>query len=282
MYTAKRTDREYSIYSSEIDTHTIEQLNLIGELRDALDHNKLMLYYQPQVNMKTKKVEAAEVLLRWVHPIRGFIPPDRFIPIAEQNGLMKKLTMWVLEKALQQSKEWSEEGLDLQISVNLSASNLQDLHLSDDVQVLLNKYQVAPDILIFEITESSIMSNPTRAMEILHKLSSMGINLSIDDFGIGYSSLAYLKKLPVNEIKVDRSFVLDMMEDKNDEMIVRTVINLAHNLGLRVVAEGIECQEVWDSLCVMECNTAQGYFMSAPVPADIFKNWYTDYQGVFS
>ena len=282
MYTAKRTDSGYSIYSSDLDTHTIEQLSLIGDLRDALEHDKLMLYYQPQVDMKTKQVIAVEVLLRWLHPLQGFISPERFIPMAEQNGLMKKLTMWVLEKALEQSKKWSKEGLDLHISVNLSASNLQDLQLPDDVQKLLNEYKIDSNTLIFEITESSIMSNPNRAMEILHKLSSMDIKLSIDDFGTGYSSLAYLKNMPVNEIKVDKSFVIDMLEDQNDEMIVRTVINLAHNLGLRVVAEGIESKEVWDKLRVLECDTAQGYFLSRPVPAESFYSWFTQEKGTFS
>lgn len=255
--------------SAELDTHTIEQLSLIGDLRGALEHDKLELYYQPQVDMKTKEVVGVEVLLRWFHPVQGFIPPDQFIPMAEQNGLMKKLTMWVIEKALQQSKKWYEEGLDLHISVNLSASDLQDLHLSDNVQRLLYKYNIDPQTLTLEITESFIMSDPARAMETLKNLSSMGIKLSIDDFGTGYSSLAYLKHLPVDEIKVDKSFVMDMIEDKNDEIIVRTVINLAHNLGLLVVAEGIESKEVWDKLASLDCNTAQG-------------SWFIESKGVFS
>ena len=276
MYTAKRTDREYSIFSIELDTHTIEQLNLIGDLRDAVDHDKLMLYYQPQVHMKTNEVVGVEVLLRWIHPLQGFIPPDKFIHMAEQNGLMKKLTLWVLEKAFQQSKKWRDEGINLHISVNLSASDLQDLHLPDNVEELLYKYNINPQTLTLEITESFIMSDPVRAMETLNKLSSMGINLSIDDFGTGYSSLAYLKNLSVDEIKVDKSFVIDMIENKNDEIIVRTVINLAHNLGLRVVAEGIERDEVWDKLQDLECNIGQGYFINAPAPAEEFLNWFID------
>jgi len=282
MYTAKRSDRAYSIYSSELDTHTIEQLNLIGELRDALDNDKLMLYYQPQVDMKTKEVIGVEALLRWVHPLQGFIPPDQFIPMAEQNGLMKKLTMWVLEKALLQSKNWVDDGLNLHLSVNLSASNLQDLDLCENVKALLNKYIIDPQTLTLEITESFIMSNPTRAMETLKKLSSLGVKLSIDDFGTGYSSLAYLKMLPVNEIKVDKSFVIDMIEDNNDEMIVRTVINLAHNLGLRVVAEGIECEEVWNKLASWGCDTAQGYYLRAPASVESFNSWFIERRGVFS
>lgn len=282
MYTAKRTDQGYSIYSPELDNHSIEQLSLIGELRDALENDKLMLYYQPQVDMKTKKVTGVEALLRWIHPVYGFIPPDRFIPIAEQNGLMKKLTMWVLDKSLAQSKEWKEEGIDLQVSINLSASNLQDYQLAEEVEELLKMYSIAPEMLTLEITESFIMKNPTRAMEILQHLSSLGIKLSIDDFGTGYSSLAYLKRLPVDEIKVDRSFVMDMLEDKNDEIIVRTVINLAHNLGLEVVAEGIENIEVWDKLSIMECNTAQGYYLSAPIPPKSLFEWYEERKGVFA
>lgn len=282
MYTAKRSDRAYSIYSSELDTHTIEQLNLIGEFRDALDHDKLMLHYQPQVDMKTREVIGAEVLLRWMHPLQGFIPPDQFIPMAEQNGLMKRLTMWVLDKALQQSKKWDEEGLDLHISVNLSATNLQDLDLCENVKALLDKYNIDPQALTLEITESFIMSNPTRAMETLKKLSALGVKLSIDDFGTGYSSLAYLKMLPVNEIKVDKSFVIDMIEDNNDEMIVRTVINLAHNLGLRVVAEGIESEEVWNKLTSWGCDTAQGYYLRAPASVESFNSWFIERRGVVS
>lgn len=282
MYTAKRKESGYCIFSSELDTHTIEELSLVGDLREAIDNDGLKLYYQPQVEMKSKKVTGVEVLLRWIHPSYGFIAPDRFIPIAEQNGLMKKLTVMVLEKALQQSKKWLEKGVELQISVNLSASNLQDMQLSEDVQMLLNKYNMNPQTLTLEITESFIMSNPTRAREILQSLSSMGIKLSIDDFGTGYSSLAYLKNLPVNEIKVDKSFVIDMLQSNSDEIIVRTVINLAHNLGLKVVAEGIESKEVWDNLQAINCNTAQGYYLSKPVPAESFYSWYVNHNGVFA
>jgi len=282
MYTAKKKDSGYCIFSSELDTHTVEQLSLVGELRDAIENDRLELYYQPQVDMKVNKVTGVEVLLRWIHPSYGFISPDRFIPIAEQNGLMKKLTSMVLEKALQQSNIWFEKGLELQISVNLSASNLQDMQLSEDIQILLDKYNVNPKTLTLEITESFIMSNPAKARGILQSLSSMGIKLSIDDFGTGYSSLAYLKKLPVNEIKVDKSFVIDMLESKSDEIIVRTVINLAHNLGLQVVAEGIESKEVWDKLRAINCNTAQGYYLSKPVPAKSFYLWYMNHNGVFA
>ncbi|QBP42639.1 two-component system response regulator [Paenisporosarcina antarctica] len=276
MYTAKRTDREYSIFSTDLDTHTIEQLSLLSDLRDTLVHDKLILYYQPQMDMKTKKVVGVEVLSRWIHPLQGYIPPDIFIPMAEQNGLMKKLTLWVLEKALHQSKKWCEEGLNLHISVNLSASDLQDFHLPDNVQRILYKYNIDPKTLTLEITESLIMSDPVRAMETLKHLSSMGIKLSIDDFGTGYSSLAYLKNLSVDEIKVDKSFVMDMTEDKNNEIIVRTIINLAHNLGLRVVAEGIEQKGVWNKLVDLECDIAQGYFLCAPASAESFYNWYIE------
>lgn len=282
MYTAKRTDNAFSIYSPELDTHTIKQLKLTGDFRNALDNHKLMLYYQPQVEMKTKKIIGVEVLLRWMHPVHGFIPPDQFIPMAEQNGLMKKLTMWVLDESLQQSKKWMNDGIKLNLSVNLSASNLQDIHLSENVKSLLEKHQIDPESLTLEITESSMMSNPIRAMETLKKLSSIGIKLSIDDFGTGYSSLAYLKMLPVNEIKVDKSFVMDMIEDKNDAMIVRTVINLAHNLGLQVVAEGIESEDIWDKLATWGCDIAQGYYLSAPAQVESFNSWYLQRMGVFS
>lgn len=282
MYTAKKMNEGYSVFSPEFDTHSIEKLNLIGDLKDALESEKLMPYYQPLADIETNRIVGVEVLLRWIHPIHGFIPPSQFIPIAEQNGLMEKLTIWVLEKALQQSKEWREKGLHLNVSVNLSASNLQDMELSNNVRELLDKYRVDPSILTLEITESFIISNPSRAMEVLQRLSSMGVKLSIDDFGTGYSSLAYLKKLPVDEIKVDKSFVIDMLEHKNDEMIVRTVVNLAHNLGLRVVAEGIESKEVWDRLASFNCDTAQGYYLSAPIPAEELFLLYAEREMLFN
>lgn len=276
MYTAKRTAENYTVFSEELDTHSIEQLSLIGDLKDALENDKLELYYQPQVDMQTKRVLGAEALLRWIHPVQGFISPDRFIPMAEQNGLMKNLTLWVLEKALHQSRKWCEDGLDLHMSVNLSAIDLQDLDLPGNVERLLHKYKIEPPTLTLEITESFIMQDPLRAMETLNQLSSMGIKLSIDDFGTGYSSLSYLKNLAVDEIKVDKSFVMDMLTDSNDEIIVRTVINLAHNLGLQVVAEGIESKEVWDKLADLNCNIAQGYHLSPPVTADSFYDWFIE------
>jgi diguanylate cyclase (GGDEF)-like protein/PAS domain S-box-containing protein len=270
MYNAKRSNSGYAVYSIENDSSSLNELQLISELRDCIENNKLMIYYQPKVDMKTEKIYEAEALVRWVHPLHGFIPPDEFIKIAEQNGLIKSLTLWVLDHAIQQVRAWHEEGLTMKVAVNLSTLNLQDYLLPEQIFHLLQKWGVNSSSLILEITESFIMSNPKRAMEVLLKLKEMGVKLSIDDFGTGYSSLAYLKNLPVDEIKVDKSFVIDMTKDPNDEMIVRSVISLAHNLGIAVVAEGVESQEILDKLMILNCDSVQGYFISKPIPAKEF------------
>ncbi|MCP8617887.1 two-component system response regulator [Salirhabdus salicampi] len=268
MYTAKRTGSGYAIYSTENDPNSLNRLQLISELRDSIDHDKLMVYYQPKLDVKSNRVFELEALVRWEHPIHGFIPPDEFIPLAEQNGLIKSLTLTVLNKSLGQLARWRKEGYNTGVAVNLSTRNLQDIYLPDQVKELLEKWEVPPQCLTLEITESFIMANPKRAMDILLKLRGLGIRLSIDDFGTGYSSLAYLKNLPVDEIKVDKSFVIDMTKDPNDAMIVRSVISLAHNLGISVVAEGVETEEIWDMLVSLYCDSVQGYYLSRPLPAD--------------
>jgi EAL domain-containing protein (putative c-di-GMP-specific phosphodiesterase class I) len=206
--------------------------------------------------------------VRWRHPGRGLIAPDQFISLAEQTGTIKPLTVWVLRAALRQAKAWRAAGLAFPVAVNLSARTLHDPTLPEEIERLLAASGVPPDALGLEITESAIMVDPARAMEVLTRLSRMGVALSIDDFGTGYSSLGYLKKLPVAELKIDRSFVVQMDRDADDAVIVRSTIDLAHNLGLTVVAEGVENRATWDRLADLKCDAAQGYYLSRPVPAE--------------
>lgn len=273
MYLAKEAGGGYAIYSSEQDQNSPRRLALRGELRQAIENGDLFLLYQPKINLQTSNVIGVEALVRWRHPRLGTVPPDQFIPLAEHTGLIKPLTLWVLNAALSQCRSWREAGVDLGVAVNLSARNLQDPQVSDQIADLLETWNVPPQMLELEITESVIMADPVRAMEILTRLSKMGVRLSIDDFGTGYSSLGYLKKLPVDEIKIDKSFVKEMAIDGDDTVLVRSIIDLAHNLGLQVIAEGVEDQETWDALVMLGSDAAQGYFMSRPIPADELGRW---------
>ncbi|HEX9625946.1 MAG TPA: bifunctional diguanylate cyclase/phosphodiesterase [Acidiferrobacterales bacterium] len=268
MYHAKRQTSGFATYSQEADPYNLRRLTLLGELRRALEDGELMLYYQPKIDMRTRQAFGVEALLRWQHPKHGFIPPDEFIPLAEQGGLMRPITLWVINTALRQWHAWKQMGLDLQVAVNLSARNLQDATLPAEVSEMLIAWDAPPEVLELEITESATMAEPEHAMRILTELSRMRVGLSIDDFGTGHSSLAYLKSLPVNRIKVDKSFVLDMITDENDAIIVRATIDLAHNLGMRVTAEGVETQDVWDLLEILGCDVVQGYFTGRPQPSD--------------
>jgi EAL domain-containing protein (putative c-di-GMP-specific phosphodiesterase class I) len=223
--------------------------------------------------MKTGAFAGAEALVRWQHPERGLLPPDEFIPLAEQNGLIRHLSHWVLERALQQCRAWRQLGLALPVSVNLSMRDLHDRHLPDAVANILARWNVEPDYLTLEITESTLMADPARAMEVVARLSAMGIQIAIDDFGTGYSSLAYLKRLPVDKLKIDKSFVRHLATDVHDAAIVESTVGLAHALGLSLVAEGVEDQASWDLLARMGCDVAQGYFISRPIPPDTLTAW---------
>jgi EAL domain-containing protein (putative c-di-GMP-specific phosphodiesterase class I) len=245
----------------------------MGELRHAIEHEELLLHFQPKVGFKTGRISGVEALVRWRHPQSGLRSPDDFIPLAEQTGLIKPLTSWVRNEALRQCDAWHQTGIDLTVAVNISASNLQDPEFPDRVAKLLKAYRVTPAWLELEITESAIMVQPARAIETITRLSAMGILISIDDFGTGYSSLAYLKKLPVSSIKIDKSFVINMLVNENDTVIVRSTIELGHNLGLKVVAEGVENQATWDQLKVLGCDYAQGFLLSRPIPASELLQW---------
>jgi EAL domain-containing protein (putative c-di-GMP-specific phosphodiesterase class I) len=246
---------------------------MLGELRQALEHDQFTLHYQPKASLRTGRVDGVEALVRWHHPERGLVPPDQFIPLAEQTGVIKPLTAWVLDEALRQCAEWRSAGIDLQVAVNLSVRNLLDAHLPESIGTMLRRYELPPTSLELEITESTIVADQVRALDVLTRLNGMGIGLSVDDFGTGYSSLAYLKDLPVSELKIDRKFVNNMTEDGDDAFIVRSTIDLGRNLGLQVVAEGVETEAVWDQLALLGCDVAQGYYLTRPLPADELTKW---------
>jgi EAL domain-containing protein (putative c-di-GMP-specific phosphodiesterase class I) len=249
------------------------RLAMVSELRRAIDRNELSLYFQPKVSLQSGNITCAEALVRWQHPRHGMLGPDLFIPIAEQTGLIRPLARWVMDAALRQVNRWRQEGLDLGVAVNLSMRNLHDPEIADMIRQLLTRWAVPPACLTIEITESSLMADAARAMEVLARLRAMGVGVSIDDFGTGYSSLAYLKRLPVHELKIDKSFVAHMASDDNDAAIVRSTVGLAHDLGLHIVAEGVEDQETWDLLTALGCDVAQGYFISRPLPALVLGEW---------
>jgi diguanylate cyclase (GGDEF)-like protein/PAS domain S-box-containing protein len=278
MYTAKQENRPYAFYEQAGDTHDPIRLSLVGELRKAIDEHHLVLHYQPKALLEDGSVRSVEALVRWMHPERGLIPPDQFIPQAQETGLMKPLTMYVLKEALRQAREWQDEGLELAVSVNLATRNLIDVAFPDDVAASLEEAGGDPKRLELEITESTMLDDPFRTKVVLDKLHDMGIRLSIDDFGTGYSSLAYLRQLPVDEIKIDRSFVLNMHNSEDDAVIVRSTIDLGRNLGLHVVAEGVETEEHWAQLTALGCELAQGYFLSRPVPPDELKVWLAEHE----
>jgi len=275
MYVAKDAQSGLAFYSPEHDQHSLENLVLMSDLRRTIENEGLVLYFQPKIQCTTGRCEGMEALVRWNHPVHGFIRPDQFIHIAEHTGLIKPLTMWVLDTALRQYRQWQKAGagMSLKMSVNLSARNLLDHQFPDEVDALLKKWRLDAEILELEITESAVMEDPDHAMRILMQLDDLGVQLSIDDFGTGYTSLGYLKKLPVDVIKIDKSFVMNMILDESDMMIVRSTIDLAHNLGLRVIAEGVESEEILTSLKGLGCDGAQGYHICRPVPSDDFIQW---------
>jgi diguanylate cyclase (GGDEF)-like protein/PAS domain S-box-containing protein len=276
MYAAKRSGGGYAVYSCKHDAHHPERLTMIGELRNAIENDQLVLHYQPKVSLRTGRSDRVEALVRWQHPERGLVPPDQFIPLAEQTGLIKPLTHWVLDTAIRQCRIWRNSGMDIAVGVNLSMRNLHDPELVGLVAQLLKSYALEASALKLEVTESALMTDPQRAVDCLVRLRAIGVEVAIDDFGTGHASLSYLKQMPVGEIKIDRSFVRDMHKDKNDFMIVRSTIELAHDLGLRVIAEGVEDQATWDLLASLGCDLAQGYLMSRPVPEGDLRRWFTD------
>ena len=273
MYTAKRKADGPVMYEAAIDAASAQSLSLLTELRHAIDRGELRLYLQPKLAVESGRVVGAETLVRWAHPTRGLVPPMDFIPFAEQTGFIRTLTIWVFEEAARHWLMLQSQGLPMTLSVNLSTRDLLDQDLPQKFDALLVKYRVPAEAFCLEITESAIMDDPQRSLGTLNRLSALGFRLSIDDFGTGYSSLAYLKRLPVDELKIDKSFVMSMESDIDDAKIVRSTIDLAHNLGLTVVAEGVENAKVWDLLRELDCDQAQGFHMGKPMPAADFNGW---------
>ncbi len=276
MYHAKSERKGVSVYQTEYDPHTPKRLALMSDLGRAIREDQLELFFQPKINIDNREVYGFEALLRWHHPEMGFIPPNEFIPLVEMTELIHPMTLWVLENTIAQAKRWQLQGYQLSVAANLSAQNLLGDFLVERLADLLKKYELPAGLLELEITESTIMVDPERALKVLNGIDQLGVTLAIDDFGTGYSSLAYLKKLPVRTLKIDGSFVTAMLDDEQDEIIVHSTIDLAHNLGLKVVAEGVEDNDVLQRLKQHECDQAQGYFIERPQPADKVDAWLID------
>lgn len=267
MYAAKHAGGGIMLYASELDTHSVDRLTLATELRQGIERDEIEVYYQPKLDLKTGEICGVEALARWRHPQRGLILPIEFISLAERIGVINILTLRVLDAAIKQCSAWTDANLHIPVAVNLSPVSFLDAQLADRIQEILKKYSCSACSLVLEVTEGALMVDTPRAQETLARLDAMGIALSIDDFGTGYSSLARLKNLPLSEVKIDQSFVIDMLVDDNDAAIVRATIDLAHNLGLKVVAEGVETVGHLERLNSFGCDMAQGYYLSRPLPA---------------
>lgn len=278
MYAAKTRQCGSLIYHAQLDAGSQESLSLLSELRRAIENEELRLFLQPKIDLQSGRVVGAEALVRWQHPTRGLVPPMQFIPFAERTGFIRMLSAWVLSGAAKFAREALDAGLSLRLSVNLSTRDLMDQDLPAKIEALIAPREVPPAALCLEITESAIMDDPERALSTLEHLHAMGFKLSIDDFGTGYSSLAYLKRLPVDELKIDKSFVMAMERDLDDARIVRSTIELAHNLGLTVVAEGLETLKAWAMLARLGCDEGQGYFIGKPMPQEQFIAWTQSWQ----
>jgi diguanylate cyclase (GGDEF)-like protein len=265
------------IFDSSFDAGSNVNLTLVSELKNSILNNELMLFVQPKIDLKSRVVTSVEALIRWKHPARGIVFPDQFIPFAEQTGLIRDITLWMIAEASKVSAQWIEKGILIPIAVNISARDLIDSDFPNKVTEILKSTGSNTSLISLEVTESSIMDDPHRAKQTLLHLSEMGIKLAIDDFGTGYSSLSYLKELPVSELKIDKSFVMNIEHNQNDRIIVSSTIELAHNMGLHVVAEGIENIKVWKFLQDMNCDYGQGYYMTKPIPVSDFETWYQEW-----
>ena len=273
LHAAKREGNELSIYNDEMDQYTSYRLSLSGELKRAIHNDELELYYQPKIDLRENCIVEVESLVRWTHKKYGLIYPDEFINQAERTGIIKELSSWVAKETLNQIKAWHQSGVKIGASVNLSARNLMDRELPLIVKGLLDLFNVSPENVTIEITETAFMADPNTALEMLNQINKMGVIFSIDDFGTGYSSLSYLTKLPISELKIDKSFVMDMMHNEKNAIIVKTIIEMGHNLGLKVVAEGVEDKETFGELKRLGCDIAQGNFISKPLPIEKYNSW---------
>ena len=273
MYAAKGSLAGLAVFSSEHERDGAGRLALMSDLRRAVDEGELVLYYQPQIDLRTGAIASVEALVRWMHPKRGLVGPDEFIPLAERTGLIKRLTRTVLTEAIRQARAWELAGLRVPIAVNLSMRNVHDPQLPQTIAQLLQRWDARPDLLRLEITETVLAADPERALQTMDSLRAMGVHIALDDFGIGYSSLAYLNRLPLDQIKIDRSFVIGMVDDEASATIVRATVELGHGLGYAVVAEGVENAETRQRLAALGCDAIQGFLISRPMPADQTAEW---------
>ena len=273
MYTAKEAQCDFKVYTAEQNQHSVRRLSVLSDMRHALASDEIIVHYQPIVDLDDLSVTGAEGLVRWQHPEHGLIPPGAFVQTVEQTGLIGPLTRHVLEHSIAECASWRKDGRDLSVAVNLSVRNLLDRDLPKEIERLLATYSLPAGSLQLEITESMIMSDPDRALATVTRLSDLGVRMSVDDFGTGYSSLANLRRLPIDELKIDRSFVSPMLRDESDLIIVRSTINLGHDLGLKIIAEGVEDGATLRQLALLGCDLAQGYHLSRPMPADAFDTW---------
>ena len=273
MYAAKGSLAGLAVFSAEHERDGAGRLALMSDLRRAVDEGELVLYYQPQIDLRTGGITSVEALVRWMHPKRGLVGPDEFIPLAERTGLIKRLTRTVLTEAIRQARAWELAGLRVPIAVNLSMRNIHDPQLPQTIAQLLQRWDARPDLLRLEMTETVLAADPERALQTMDSLRAMGVHIALDDFGIGYSSLAYLNRLPLDEIKIDRSFVIGMIDDESSATIVRATVELGHGLGYAVVAEGVENAETRQRLTALGCDAIQGFLVARPMPADQTAEW---------
>jgi len=273
MHAAKGSLDGLAVFSAEHERDGAGRLALMSDLRRAVDEGELVLYYQPQIDLKTGALTSVEALVRWMHPKRGLVGPDEFIPLAERTGLIKRLTRTVLTEAIRQARAWELAGLRVPIAVNLSMRNIHDPQLPQTIAQLLQRWDARPDLLRLEMTETVLAADPKRALQTMDALRAMGVHIALDDFGIGYSSLAYLNRLPLDEIKIDRSFVLGMIDEESSATIVRATVDLGHGLGYGVVAEGVENAETRQRLTALGCDAIQGFLVARPMPADQTAEW---------
>jgi len=273
MHAARHRQVMVAIYDHDMEQYQIEYLTLASELRHAIEANDLIIYYQPKVDISSRKIVATEALIRWQHPEKGLIQPDLFIPMAEQTDIIHPFTAWLIDAVADQISQWQDKGIHMMVAINLAPRNLLEADLPQRLQHALNRWHIDPSSLMLEITERGIIAEPQRALAILDRIHDLGISISIDDFGTGYSSLKYLKDLPIDELKIDQSFISAMYRDKTSLTIVKMVTQMAHSLGLEVTAEGVETEQDWQELESMGCDRIQGYYTGKPMPPDVFEQW---------
>ena len=276
MQAARQRQIMFAMYDHEMEQYRLDHLTMASELRRAIESDDLVIYYQPKVDIASRRIVAVEALIRWQHPEKGMIQPDLFIPMAEETGIIHPFTAWLIHKAAGQIRQWQDMGIDLTVAINLAPRNLLEADLPDRLDAAIRHWRIKPARLMVEITERGLIAEPQRALATLARIHKLGMPISIDDFGTGYSSLAYLKDLPVDELKIDQLFIRTMSDDPASLTIVQMVIQMAHYLGLEVTAEGVETLDEWRRLDMLGCERAQGYYMGKPMPHEALERWLQD------